>query len=46
VQKYCAALAIPLLLGMVWGRVLLMRSKGIKALHFGAVDKTDFLMPP
>jgi len=23
-----------------------MRSKGIKAVHFGAVDKTDFLMPP
>ena len=45
-QKYFAALTIPLLLAMVWVRVLLMRSKGIKAVHFGATDKTDFLMPP
>ena len=45
-QKYFAALTILLMLGMVWVRVLLMRSKGIKAVHFGAVDKTDFLMPP
>jgi protein-S-isoprenylcysteine O-methyltransferase Ste14 len=46
VQKYLAALTIPLLIGMVWARVRLMRSKGIKAVHFGEVDKTDFLMPP
>src|SRR5215472_15671104 len=46
VQKYFAALTILLMLGLVWVRVLLMRSKGIKAVHFGAVDKTDFLMPP
>lgn len=45
-QKYFAALTILLMLGLVWVRVLLMRSKGIKAVHFGAVDKTDFLMPP
>ena len=45
-QKYVAALTILLVVGMVWVRVLLMRSKGIKAVHFGAVDKTDFLMPP
>ena len=45
-QKYLAALTIPLLVGMVWVRVVLMRSKGITAVHFGAEDKTDFLMPP
>ena len=44
--KYFAALTIPLLIGMVWVRVLLMKGKGIKAVHFGATDKTDFLVPP
>ncbi|MFZ0546888.1 MAG: isoprenylcysteine carboxylmethyltransferase family protein [Candidatus Promineifilaceae bacterium] len=35
-----------LLFGMVLGRVLLLRSKGIEAMNFGKTDKSDFLLPP
>ena len=45
-QRYFGALTIVLLLGMVWGRVLLMRRNGIKAMNFGRIDKKDFLIPP
>ena len=45
-QRYFGALAIVLLIGMVWFRVLLMRRKGIKAMKFGSIDKKDFLVPP
>jgi protein-S-isoprenylcysteine O-methyltransferase Ste14 len=45
-QGYFAALTIVLLLGMVLIRALLMRRKGIKAIHFGEIDKKDFLIPP
>jgi protein-S-isoprenylcysteine O-methyltransferase Ste14 len=31
---------------MVLTRVLLMKRRGIKAMHFGAIDKKDFLIPP
>ena len=34
------------MLGMVLTRVLLMRRKGIEAMNFGKIDKTDFLIPP
>ena len=44
--RYFGALTIVLLLGMVWTRALLMRRNGIKAIHFGEIDKTDFLIPP
>ena len=43
---YLAALTIVLLLGMVLTRVLLLRRGGIQAMHFGKIDKTDFLIPP
>ena len=43
---YLAALTIVLLLGMVLTRVLLLRRAGIQAMHFGKIDKTDFLIPP
>jgi protein-S-isoprenylcysteine O-methyltransferase Ste14 len=43
---YLGALAILLLLGMVLSRVLLLKRQGIKAMKFGAIDKTDFLIPP
>ncbi|MDI3314092.1 MAG: isoprenylcysteine carboxylmethyltransferase family protein [Mycobacterium sp.] len=43
---YLAALTIVLLLGMVLTRVYLLRKAGIKAMHFGKIDKTDFLLPP
>jgi protein-S-isoprenylcysteine O-methyltransferase Ste14 len=45
-QRYFGPLTIVLLLGMVWGRVLLMRRKGIKAMNFGKIDKKDFMIPP
>ena len=45
-QRYFSALTIVLLLGMVWTRVLLMRRQGIKAMHFGRIDKKDFLILP
>lgn len=44
--KYFAALSIVLLLGMVLTRVLLMKRKGIEAINFGKIDRTDFLIPP
>jgi protein-S-isoprenylcysteine O-methyltransferase Ste14 len=45
-QRYFGALTILVVLGTVSARVLLMRSKGIKAMHFGDIDKKDFLIPP
>ncbi len=41
-----AALTVVLLLGMVLTRILLMKRKGIEAMNFGKIDKTDFLIPP
>ena len=46
VPQYLAALAIVLLMGTVLGRVLLLRRTGTRAMHFGKIDKTDFLIPP
>lgn len=43
---YLAALTILLMLGMVLTRAAMMRCKGTKALKFGAIDKTDFFIPP
>ena len=34
------------IMGMVLSRAMLMRRKGIQAIHFGNLDKTDFLIPP
>ena len=45
-QGYLAALTIVLLLGMVLTRVYLLRRIGTRAMHFGRLDKTDFLIPP
>jgi protein-S-isoprenylcysteine O-methyltransferase Ste14 len=44
--RYFAALTLVLLLGMVLTRVWLMKRKGIEAMQFGKIDKTDFLIPP
>ena len=44
--KYFAALTIVLMLGMVLIRVFLLRRRGIQAMNFGKIDKTDFLIPP
>lgn len=44
--QYLAALMIVLLLGTVLSRVILLRRTGTRAMHFGELDKTDFLIPP
>jgi len=44
--KYLGALTIVLLLGMVLTRVFLLKRRGIKAVKFGNIDKTDFLVIP
>jgi protein-S-isoprenylcysteine O-methyltransferase Ste14 len=43
---YLAAFAVVLLLGTVLTRVLLLRCAGTQAMHFGNLDKKDFLIPP
>src|ERR1700739_3067335 len=43
---YIAATTIVLLVGMVLTRVWLLRRTGTRAMHFGSIDKTDFLIPP
>ena len=45
-QRYFDALTLVLLLGMVLTRIFLMKRKGIKAFHFGNIDKKDYLIPP
>ena len=45
-QGYLAALTTVLLVGMVLTRIFLLRRTGTKAMHFGRIDKTDFLIPP
>ena len=45
-QGYLAALTIVLLLGIVLTRIILMRRAGTRAMHFGRIDKKDFLIPP
>jgi protein-S-isoprenylcysteine O-methyltransferase Ste14 len=46
VPGYLAASAVVLLLALVLTRLLLLRRMGIRAMHFGNLDKTDFLIPP
>ncbi|OHV01896.1 methyltransferase family protein [Mycobacterium talmoniae] len=43
---YLAALTIVLFLGLVITRLIMLRRRGITALHFGNIDKKDFLLPP
>jgi protein-S-isoprenylcysteine O-methyltransferase Ste14 len=44
--KYLGALTIVVLLGMVLTRISVLRRQGTKAMKFGNMDKTDFLIPP
>lgn len=43
---YLAAFTMVILVGTVVTRVILMARAGIRAMHFGRLDKTDFLIPP
>ncbi|HZR56098.1 MAG TPA: isoprenylcysteine carboxylmethyltransferase family protein [Terriglobales bacterium] len=44
--RYLGAITLILMLGMVVGRLLLLKKQGIAAMKFGSTDKTDFLIPP
>jgi protein-S-isoprenylcysteine O-methyltransferase Ste14 len=44
--QYLAVLMVLLLVGTVVSRVVLLRRTGTRAMHFGELDKTDFLIPP
>lgn len=43
---YFGALTIVLLIIMVVTRVQMLKRKGVTAMQFGKIDKTDFLIPP
>jgi protein-S-isoprenylcysteine O-methyltransferase Ste14 len=45
-QRDLAALTIILLTGMVLTRAFVMKRHGTTALHFGQIDKKDFIIPP
>jgi protein-S-isoprenylcysteine O-methyltransferase Ste14 len=44
--KYFGALTIVLLLGIVMTRVFFLKKQGIRAVKFGDIDRTDFLIIP
>jgi protein-S-isoprenylcysteine O-methyltransferase Ste14 len=44
--QYLGALTIVVLLGMVLGRVFILKRQGVKAMRFGETHKSDFLIPP
>lgn len=46
IQRYCAAAALLLTVGVVVVRPYFMKQRGIKAMRFGELDKKDFLIPP
>jgi protein-S-isoprenylcysteine O-methyltransferase Ste14 len=46
IQAGIGALTIPCLLAMVVARTATLRRSGIVATKFGAIDKTDFFIPP
>lgn len=45
-QVRLAALSLILLIGTVLFRVVWLNRLGIKAMNFGVIDKSDFLIPP
>jgi protein-S-isoprenylcysteine O-methyltransferase Ste14 len=45
-QSYFGALTILLMMSLVVARVALLKRRGIEAMKFGQLDKTDFLIPP
>ncbi len=44
--RQLGALTILVLLSLVVTRIVLLRRRGIRALYFGSIDKTDFVIPP
>ena len=45
-QGYLAALSLVLLAALVAFRVWWLKRSGIRAMNFGRIDKSDFLLPP
>jgi protein-S-isoprenylcysteine O-methyltransferase Ste14 len=45
-QSYFGAFTIFLMMSLVVVRVILLKHRGIEAMKFGQLDKTDFLIPP
>ena len=45
-SRYFSVLIIVLMVAMVLTRSLVMKNKGIEALNFGKIDRTDFLILP
>ena len=45
-QSYVGVITIFVMMGVVAARVVLLRRRGIAAMHFGKLDRTDFLIPP
>lgn len=45
-QKYFAVLTILLMMSLVLTRVFMLRRRGVAAMKFGELDKTDYLIPP
>lgn len=45
-QHYLAVLTLVLIVGMALARAQLLKRQGVEALHFGKIDKKDFLIPP
>ena len=41
-----AVLTVLLMMGMVLTRAFIMKRRGVEAMHFGKIDKTDNLIPP
>ena len=39
-------LTLLLMVGLVLTRVFVMKSKGVDAMHFGRINKTDYFIPP
>lgn len=44
--RFFGALTLVLMFSMVWTRAWLMRRQGLRAVHFGKADRTDFLILP
>ena len=46
IPSYLGALTVVVLLSTVLVRVQLLKKRGVTAMRFGELDKTDFLIPP
>ena len=45
-QGIFGAVTVILMMGIVIARVQILKRRGLEVMHFGKLDKTDFLIPP